>query len=163
MPSTIRNKKLDSRIREVADLCKPDSIYWCNGSQGEYDRLMSQMVTSGMAIPLKQRPQSFLFRSDPSEVARTEDRTYIASSSQGEAGPTNNWIDPNQLKETMKGLYAGCMKGRTLYVIPFSMGPIGSPISPSLNINGRAYRKFMRVSNSVLWKIESSMSAKQRA
>ncbi len=129
MGNTIRNKKLDSWIREVADLCKPDSIYWCNGSQEEYDRLMAQMVTIGMAIPLKQRPNSFLFRSDPSDVARMEDRTYIASPSQEGAGPTNNWMAPDELKRTMGKLYDGSMKGRTLYVIPFSMGPIGSPIA----------------------------------
>lgn len=110
-------------------MCKPDNIYWCNGTKEEYDHMMAKMVVSGSAIPLKKRPNSFLFRSDPSDVARVEDRTYISTSLKDEAGPTNNWIDPDELKKTLQGLYNGCMKGRTMYVIPFSMGPFGSPIS----------------------------------
>ncbi len=125
------NKALQKWVQEMADLCQPEQIYWCNGSQEENDRLLQEMVKAGAAIPLAndKRPGCFLFRSHPSDVARVEDRTYIASEKQEDAGPTNNWIDPVELKKTMTDLYRGCMKGRTMYVIPFSMGPIGSPIS----------------------------------
>jgi len=125
------NQKLAAWVVEVAALCQPDRVEWADGSQAEYDRLMRLIVDSGAATRLngRKRPNSFLFRSDPSDVARVENRTYIASATQDEAGPTNNWIDPVELKKTMTGLYTGCMKGRTMYVIPFSMGPIGSPIS----------------------------------
>ncbi len=124
----IKHPKLKAWVEEVAKMCQPDSIYVCDGSQSEYDRLMKELVDAGLGIPLKKRPNSFLFRSDASDVARVENRTYIASKKKDFAGPTNNWIDPNELKATMKGLYAGCMKGRTMYVIPFSMGPVGSDI-----------------------------------
>ncbi|MDR1693356.1 MAG: phosphoenolpyruvate carboxykinase (GTP) [Oscillospiraceae bacterium] len=123
------NKALNAWIQEIADLCIPDSVYLCDGSQEEYDRLIQEMVDSGMATPLKKRPGCYLFRSHPSDVARVEDRTFIASEKQEDAGPTNNWINPDELKATMTGLYSGSMKGRTMYVIPYSMGPIGSPIS----------------------------------
>lgn len=125
----VKNEKLKSWIREVAELCTPDDIYLCNGSKDEYRDMIDRLIKAGIAIPLEKRPNSYLFRSDPSDVARVEDNTYISTSSQEEAGPTNNWIAPDGLKKTMLDLYRGCMKGRTMYVIPFSMGPIGSPIS----------------------------------
>jgi phosphoenolpyruvate carboxykinase (GTP) len=129
MTIACKNKKLLNWVAEIQAIVKPDRVVWCDGSKAEYDAMIKIMVDAGSATPLQKRPNSYLFRSDPSDVARVEDRTYIASQSQEEAGPTNNWIDPATLKATMRGLYEGCMKGRALYVIPFSMGPIGSLIS----------------------------------
>ena len=129
MNITVKNEKLSKWIKEVADLCQPDDIYVCNGSKEEYDLMVKKLIQAGIAIPLKKRPNTYLFRSDPSDVARVEDNTYISTSLQVDAGPTNNWKAPAELKQTMLDLYQGCMKGRTMYVIPFSMGPIGSPIS----------------------------------
>ena len=125
------NKKLQEWVKEMAEMCQPDSIYWVNGSEEENQRLLDEMVASGAAVKLNEekRPGCYLFSSHPSDVARVEDRTYIASKKKEDAGPTNNWVDPDELKATMRELYKGCMKGRTMYVIPFSMGPIGSPIS----------------------------------
>lgn len=129
MTAVCKHEGLNQWVDEMAALCKPDQILWCDGSKEEYDRMTALMVESGAAIPLKKRPESFLFRSDPTDVARIEGRTYLSTLSEEDAGPTNNWIDPTQLKETMKGLYNSCMRGRTMYVIPFSMGPIGSPLA----------------------------------
>ncbi|MDO9542385.1 MAG: phosphoenolpyruvate carboxykinase (GTP) [Kiritimatiellia bacterium] len=127
----VKNEKLTKWVTEIQALCKPDSIHWCDGSKNEYDTLIKEMTDSGLAFKLNEakRPNSVHFRSDPSDVARVEDRTYISSVKKDDAGPTNNWRDPVELKKIMIERYDGCMRGRTLYVIPFSMGPIGSPIS----------------------------------
>jgi len=140
MTVTGRHKELARWVEEVAAMCQPAQIHWCDGSREEYDRLMAGMVQSGTAVPLAKRPNSFLFRSDPSDVARIEARTYLSTVYPEDAGPTNNWIDPAELKKTMTNLYAGCMKGRTMYVIPFSMGPIGSPLAKiGVQISDSAY------------------------
>ncbi|MFC2614086.1 MAG: phosphoenolpyruvate carboxykinase (GTP), partial [Treponema sp.] len=126
---TLKHTEARKWVDEVTALCTPDSVYVCDGSAAEYDRLMKKLVDVKLATPLKKRKNSFLFRSDPSDVARVESRTFIASKKEEDAGPTNHWTDPVELKKTMSALYNGCMKGRTLYVIPFSMGPVGSDIA----------------------------------
>jgi len=125
------HKKLMAWVQEWADWCQPDSVYWCDGSEEENQRLLDGMVAAGAAVKLNEekRPGSYYFQSDPSDVARVEDRTFISTTRKEDAGPSNNWMAPDELKATMRDLYKGCMKGRTMYVIPFSMGPLGSDIA----------------------------------
>ena len=125
------SQKVEKWVKEWAELCQPDAIHWCDGSAEENQKLLNMMVASGMAIKLNEakRPGSYYFQSDPSDVARVENRTFICSAKQDDAGPTNNWMDPVEMKKLLTEEYRGCMKGRTMYVIPFSMGPLGSKIA----------------------------------